>query len=66
MAKVINSREFMEKVENTKGVVMVDFFADWCGPCKMLAQIFEDLSNEFNDKAKLFKLNVDQSGEIAQ
>ncbi|NFS10553.1 thioredoxin [Clostridium botulinum] len=66
MANIINSQEFMEKVENTKGVVMVDFFADWCSPCKMLAPIFEEVSSEFNDKAKLFKLNVDESGEIAQ
>lgn len=66
MAKIINSKEFMENVENTKGVVVVDFFANWCAPCKMLAPIFEEVSNEFDDKAKLFKLDVDESGEVAQ
>ncbi|AOR24162.1 thioredoxin [Clostridium taeniosporum] len=66
MAKIINSKDFIEQVENTKGVVIVDFFANWCGPCKMLAPIFEEVSNEFNDKAKLFKLDVDESGDIAQ
>jgi thioredoxin 1 len=66
MAKVINSNEFIEKVENTKGIVVVDFFATWCGPCKMLAPVFEGISKEMGDKAKFFKLDVDEGGRIAQ
>lgn len=66
MAKVIDSNEFIEKVENTKGVVVVDFFATWCGPCKMLAPVFEGVSNEMGDKAKFFKLDIDESGNIAE
>ncbi|GAA0079195.1 thioredoxin [Clostridium sp. CTA-5] len=66
MAKIINSNEFIEQVDNNKGVVVVDFFATWCAPCKMLAPIFEEVGNEFNEKAKFFKLDVDQSGDIAQ
>ncbi|MBW6409079.1 thioredoxin [Clostridium weizhouense] len=66
MAKIINSNEFIEQVENNKGVVVVDFFATWCAPCKMLAPIFEEVGSEFDEKAKFFKLDVDQSGDIAQ
>jgi thioredoxin 1 len=66
MAKIINGREFIEKVENTRGVVVVDFFATWCGPCKMLAPVFERVSNEIGDKAKFFKLNIDENSNIAQ
>ena len=65
MASIINSNEFIEKVENTKGVVVVNFFATWCGPCKMLGPVFEGVSNEMSDKAKFFKLDVDESGNIA-
>ena len=65
MASIINSNEFIEKVENTKGVVVVNFFATWCGPCKMLGPVFEGVSNEMGDKAKFFKLDVDESGNIA-
>lgn len=66
MAKIINTNEFVENVENTRGVVVVDFFATWCGPCKMLAPVFEEASNEIGEKAKFFKLNVDEGGRIAQ
>jgi thioredoxin 1 len=66
MAKVINSTEFVEKVENTKGVVVVDFFATWCGPCKMLAPVFESVSNKMGDKAEFFRIDVDKSINIAQ
>lgn len=66
MAKVIDSYEFAEKVEKTKGVVVVDFFATWCGPCKMLAPVFEGVSNEMRDKAEFFKLDIDESETIAR
>ncbi|AGF58003.1 thioredoxin 1 [Clostridium saccharoperbutylacetonicum] len=66
MAKIIDSNEFFENVENTEGVVVVDFFANWCGPCKMLAPVFEGVSNEMGDKAKFFKLDIDEGGRIAQ
>ncbi|HEY5523993.1 MAG TPA: thioredoxin [Clostridium sp.] len=66
MVNVVNSNEFVEKVENTKGVVVVDFSATWCGPCKMLAPVFEAASNKMGDKAKFFKVDIDECGNIAQ
>ncbi|WP_010233449.1 thioredoxin [Clostridium arbusti] len=66
MAKVINSREFKDEVLNSNDVVLIDFFAEWCGPCKMLTPIVEELSKEMAGKAKVFKVDVDKSGNIAQ
>lgn len=66
MAKVINSNEFNSEVLNSSEVVLVDFSAEWCGPCKMLAPIIDELSNEMEGKGKVFKIDVDQSGDIAQ
>lgn len=66
MAKIIKTSEFRSEVEEKQGVVVVDFFATWCGPCKMLAPVFEALGEEMDGKAKFYKLDVDQSLEIAQ
>ncbi|MBS5787331.1 thioredoxin [Clostridioides mangenotii] len=66
MAKVINTSEFRNQVEDGKGVVVVDFFATWCGPCNMLGPVFEELGEEMKEEAKFLKLDIDQSLEIAQ
>lgn len=66
MARVLDSNEFQIEVLNSNDVVLVDFSAEWCGPCKMLAPVVEELSNEFQGKAKVFKIDVDRSGDIAQ
>ncbi|EKY26360.1 thioredoxin [Clostridium celatum] len=63
MAKIVGSNEFNNEVKD--GVVIVDFFADWCGPCKMLAPIFEEVGNEMEGKAKFIKVNVDEARDIA-
>lgn len=64
MAEILNNGNFESEVQN--GVVVVDFFATWCGPCKMLAPVFEELGNEMNESAKFVKVDIDQSMEIAR
>lgn len=49
----------------SKGKVVVDFYADWCGPCHMMAPTFEEAASEYEGKVTLAKLNVDDSKEIA-
>ncbi|MGL4850710.1 MAG: thioredoxin [Clostridium sp.] len=62
--KIINDTNFKQEVLEEKGLVLVDFFATWCGPCKMLAPILEELSNELSD-VKIVKVDVDESPETA-
>ena len=66
MAKIINTSQFRGSVEVNQGVVVVDFFATWCGPCKMLAPVFEQAGKEMKNDATFLKVDIDQSLEIAQ
>lgn len=61
--KIINENEFEATIAN--GVVLVDFFATWCGPCKMLTPVLEELSNELAGKMEIVKVDVDQSSNLA-
>ena len=62
MSKIINNEEFQKLVIESKDEVLVDFYADWCGPCKMLGPIMDEISKE----NKVYKINVDDEGELAQ
>ncbi|WP_370832052.1 thioredoxin [Clostridium sp.] len=64
MIKVVNSNEFKSEIE--KDIVLVDFFAEWCGPCKILSSVLDELQGEFEDKVNIIKVNVDNSMDIAQ
>lgn len=66
MSKIINTAQFQSSVEENKGIVVVDFFATWCGPCKMLAPVFEQAGEEMKNDATFLKVDIDQSLEIAQ
>ena len=63
--KEINSSSFKQEVLQSDLPVLVDFYADWCGPCRMLAPVMEQLAEEYAGKVKMVKLNVDQSPELA-
>lgn len=65
MAKEINSANFESEVLKSDKPVAVDFWAEWCGPCKAVAPSIEELSEEMKDTVKFGKLNVDASPEIA-
>lgn len=60
MVKKITEKEF----QNETGIILVDFYADWCGPCKMLAPILETLASK-HPKVKVLKVNVDEEQELA-
>ena len=65
MAVQFQDSSFKQEVLESGQPVLVDFYADWCGPCKMLAPIVEDLAAEYADRIKIGKLNVDQNMETA-
>ncbi len=51
--------------ETNEGVVLVDFWAPWCGPCKMIAPVLEELDSDMGDKVKIVKVDVDENQETA-
>lgn len=62
--KIIKSEEF-EK-ETQKGTSVIDFFATWCGPCRMMAPIFESVGQKMSGKANFVKVDVDESEDLAR
>lgn len=59
----LTKENFSETIKT--GVTMVDFWAEWCGPCKMIAPIIKELANDYDGKAKIGKLDTDENPEIA-
>lgn len=66
MIREIGGSNFIQEVINSESAVLVDFWAPWCGPCKMLGPVIEEIAEDMGDKVKFFKINVDQNPEIAQ
>ena len=64
MIKQINEQAFNELVKAKDGVAVVDFFATWCGPCRMLSPVMENVSNEVSDVA-FYKIDVDENPNLA-
>lgn len=63
--KAINENQFSEEVIKENLPVLVDFWAPWCGPCRALGPILEDLSTDYEGKIKFVKINVDENPEIS-
>ena len=63
--QVFTDQNFKQQVLESKLPVVVDFWAPWCGPCRMIAPVLEELDREMGDKVKIVKVNVDENQETA-
>lgn len=61
----VNEQNFSNEVLKSPDPVLVDFAAEWCGPCKMMAPVIEDLADELNGKLRVVKINVDEAQGLA-
>ncbi|MBC8543500.1 MAG: thioredoxin [Clostridia bacterium] len=66
MALAFNDSNFQDEVLNSEIPVLVDFYADWCGPCKMMSPVVDELSREYEGRLKVGKVNVDENTNVAQ
>ena len=62
--ELLTEKNFEEKTK--KGLVVVDFFATWCGPCRMMAPILENVQDELGESVKIFKVDVDENEKLAR
>ena len=61
----IDNQNFNEKVIQSEKPVIIDFYADWCGPCKMMSPIVDQIAEELGEKATVGKINVDENQDLA-
>ncbi len=65
ITKVSDAKSWEIDVMNSDVPVFVDFWAEWCGPCRMVGPVVEELANDYNGKVKFVKVNVDEANELA-
>jgi len=65
MALNVTDASFKKEVLESEMPVLVDFWAEWCGPCHMVAPVVEAISNKYQDRLKVCKLNINEAGDIA-
>jgi len=65
MNDIKSSQQFEEEVLKSNNPVFVDFWAEWCGPCRMVSPVVEELANDYDGKVKFVKVNVDDANELA-
>lgn len=61
----LNEKNFEEEVMNSDKTVLIDFWASWCGPCKMMSPIVDQIADELSDKVKVCKINIDEEQNLA-
>ena len=65
MNEIKSSQQFKQDVLNSANPVFVDFWAEWCGPCRMVGPVVEELATDYDGKVKFVKVNVDEANELA-
>ncbi len=66
MVQEITTESFDSEVLNNNGITVVDFFANWCGPCRKLGPVLEEIESELNEKVKIVKINTDDNLDSAK
>ncbi len=65
MIREINSEEFKSVIDEKEKLILIDFHADWCGPCKMMMPIMTQVANDYRDKLTIFKIDIEKNPDVA-